>query len=249
MGFDQGSSGHSGNKMRPHPESPSNSSPLCGGDSKEASGPPRTVHQGAEVLHGCKASNAVGDSGQSRHGDILIPAWEAFLHSRVMAGLFLPSKSSAAKFKFSGIFQQGIQVYGIQLSSQGGPHPPSFQNVAKASLVHHLQGLGIYFGEWGDSLMGKNPSAQVLASALHSVPGRPFDLTDNTGHRTTTYNTDTQTQDLLSASHVHPGSQRAQYQSGSEAPLGPGTSGTAGRGIERNRYTSSGGKRGRSRLR
>ena len=36
MGFDQGSSGHSGNKMRPHPESSSNSSWLCGGDSKEA---------------------------------------------------------------------------------------------------------------------------------------------------------------------------------------------------------------------
>ena len=34
MGFDQGCSGHSGNKMKPHPESP-NSSPLCGGDSKE----------------------------------------------------------------------------------------------------------------------------------------------------------------------------------------------------------------------
>lgn len=123
------------------------------------------------MLHGCKGSNAVGDSGQSRNRDILIPAWEAFLHCRVMAGLLLPSKSSAAKFKFSGIFQQGIQVYGIQLSSQGGPHPPSFQNVAKASLVHCLQGLGTYFGEWGDSLMGKNPLAQVLASALQFLEG------------------------------------------------------------------------------
>lgn len=69
MGFDQGSSGHSGNKMKPHPESP-NSSQLCGGDSKEVQGPPRIVHQGAEVIHGRKGANAVGDSPIQARGHL-----------------------------------------------------------------------------------------------------------------------------------------------------------------------------------
>ena len=102
------------------------------------------------MLHGCKGPNEVGDPGQSRQRDVLIPEWEAFLHSMVMAGLLLPSnKSSAAKFKSSGIFQQGIQVSGTQQSSQGGPHPPSFQNPVKATLVHCLQGLGMRLGGVG----------------------------------------------------------------------------------------------------
>lgn len=99
------------------------------------------------MLHGHKGSNVVGDPGQSRQRDILIPEWEAFLHSMVVAGLLLPSKSSAAKFKSSGIFQQGIQISGTQQSSQGGPHPPSFQNPVKATLVHCLRGLGMRL--WG----------------------------------------------------------------------------------------------------
>lgn len=146
----------------------------------------------------------------------------------VMAGLSHSLKSSAATFKSSGIFQQGIQVPQIQMASQGVPVwkiPSRIWSRPHLTTVCRVW-TSVFGGDWADSLKGKNSLVKLLTS------GRPFNpttwatQTHSTRHRhTDTDNTDT---DWLSASHIHLGSRQAQYQCVPRAPLGPGTPGTAG---------------------
>lgn len=83
---------------------------------------PEVLPQGADVFHRLLgpewaetlAHQAVGHPDSSMEAFFLI-------HSN--SWTFLPSKSSAAKFKSTGIFQQGIQVPETHLTSQGVPIP------------------------------------------------------------------------------------------------------------------------------
>lgn len=108
-----------------------------------------------------------------------------------MAGLLPPSKSSAAKFKSSGIFQQGIQVPGTCLLKELPiPLPSHIQLRPHWSTT--CRAWARVCGEWAGSLMRKHPSAKVLASA---ASGRPqpnnTDCTEPQGTTQTHRHTDT----------------------------------------------------------
>lgn len=107
-----------------------------------------------------------------------------------------PSKSSAAKFKSSRIFQQ---VPRIHMVSQGAPVPflPEFGQGHTCPLS---VGCGrVCLRGLGDSLTGKNFLAKLLASA---ASGRPFNPTTLSTQTHSTRHTHTA---WLSASHMHTG--------------------------------------------
>lgn len=102
--------------------------------------------------HRPAGSNVGRDPSQSRQ---LISPFQGGSRSRLRCNGWTlpPSKGSAAKFKSSGIFQQGIQVLGTQLPSQGVPtHLPS--ESGQGHICPPSAGSrGCVWGERGASLM------------------------------------------------------------------------------------------------
>ena len=139
------------------------------------------------------------DPGRSRqYTRILIPGWEAFLVSMVMAGLLYPLKVQLQSSSPVEFFNKGSKYHEPKWLLKE-PQGPSFQNLVRPHSPTLCRVWTVCLGELADSVIGKNSLAKLGFSCF-----RKAIWPDNIGCTDPQHTTDTQThRDWLSASHVH----------------------------------------------